>query len=121
MGERVLSQGIAPRNCAKELRQGIAPRELRARACCWIACPSAETRTDVRRARRSAAGCGGACSWSSAEAVADDTSEIVSSSACLRFGEPGDAERSEATLSAPSAEVGEETLAAAIITLSVAR
>lgn len=53
--------------------------------------------------------------------MADDTSEIVSSSACLRFGEPGDAERSEATLSAPSAEVGEETLAAAIITLSVAR
>ena len=89
---------------------------MRARACCWIACPSAETRTDVRRARRSAAGCGGACSWSSAEAVARDTSEIVSSSACFRFGEPGDAERSEATLSAPSAEVGEETLAAAIIT-----
>ena len=35
---------------------------------------------------------------------------------CFRFGDPGDAERSEATLSAPSAEVGEETLAAAIIT-----
>ena len=48
--------------------------------------------------------------------MARDTSEIVSSSACFRFGEPGDAERSEATLSAPSAEVGEETLAAAIIT-----
>ena len=50
--------------------------------------------------------------------MARDTSEIVSSSACFRFGDPGDAERSEATLSAPSAEVGEETLAAAIITRS---